>query len=98
MNFNKLKNGNQLKIKGNLYEVLYVQEEADVARPPEYRVDKITAVYLHDRNSKSLYPTHVLQNHHGTNDIYMQRTSFVKRTMLFSKRVNLKQSEIMTAK
>lgn len=93
MDFKKLKNGNQLKIKGKLYEVLYVQEEVDAA-PPDYKINKITAIYLHNIADKSLLPTNVLWVYQDTDKIYITTASFMKRITAFTEPIPLKQNEI----
>lgn len=70
MNIKKLKKGAFLKIKGDIYEVLYSQTESDIAKPPQYNARTFLAIYLHETGSKSLHPTNMLQQYPDKKEVY----------------------------
>ncbi len=73
MDFDKvnLKNGDKIRIKDDVYEVLYVQEEADSVphKNPPFR--SYLGIYLHDSKTKSLYPTHYIKYYYDTKEIFL---------------------------
>ena len=71
MNFENLKSGDLIKIKNQVYEVLYSQIEADIALPPEYKIRTFLAIYLHKKDSNSLQPTHQLWYYKDTKEIFL---------------------------
>ena len=86
MNFKDLKNGDSLLINNKIYEVLYVQEEADVL-PDLDKIRKFLAVYLHNENSKSLESTATLWIYSDDEIIFVERGKKIK---IFKEDISLK--------
>ena len=86
MNFKDLKNGDSLLINNKTYEVLYVQEEADVL-PDLDKIRKFLAVYLHNENSKSLESTATLWIYSDDEIIFVERGKKIK---IFKEDISLK--------
>ena len=67
MDFKTLKNGDKLKINSVEYEVLYAQEESDIAKEG-LRQRLFVGVYLHRVGDKMVIPTHKLAYYPDTKD------------------------------
>ncbi len=57
-----MKEGRIIEIRGEKYQVVSVQEEAEIVKPGK-PVKKFKAFYLHKIESESLFPTHVLHSY-----------------------------------
>lgn len=82
MTFENLKNGNILKISDDSYEVLFSQVEADIAKPPRYKVRTFNAIYLHKLRSKSIQSTHQLHYYSDKREIYLFDEKSKNRTKI----------------
>lgn len=71
MVFEKVNNGDIIKIKNTSYQVLFSQVEADISKPPEYKVRTFKAIYLHIINSKSIQQTHQLHYYSDKEEILL---------------------------
>jgi hypothetical protein len=60
MDLDKLKEGDFIKIKGQIYEILYFKTEAGIVKPPFFKIKTFLAIYLHNQKIKSTNLTNVL--------------------------------------
>lgn len=60
MDLDKLKEGDFIKIMGEIYEILYFKTEAGVVNPPFFKIKNFLSIYLHKQKIKSSNLTNVL--------------------------------------
>lgn len=59
--FDNLKIGNKIKIANQIYEILKVETESEIAKPPAYKSKLFKSFYLHKAGDKSIIPTNKLE-------------------------------------
>ena len=60
MDFDKLKEGDFIKIKGQIYEILYFKTEAGIVKPPFFKIKTFLAIYLNKFKNKDPNSTNVI--------------------------------------
>lgn len=68
MDFEKIKVGNFLKIKGKIYEIIGMMEDAECL-PPTYKFRETLYFDLLEKGSKRITPTHWLVYYFDTKEI-----------------------------
>ena len=92
MDFKTLKNGDKLKINSVEYEVLYAQEESDIAKEG-LRQRLFVGVYLHRVGDKMVIPTHKLAYYPDSNDSFFIGDGSEKKLDLENVKIEIKKEE-----
>ncbi len=82
MEFEKLADGDKIKINDKIYDVLKVGKESDIVKPPKYKARIFVVVYLYDWESKLMTPSHELHYYPDTKKAYLLGVRDRKREVI----------------